>query len=186
MGHNKAIVEILAGSTPECKAIAKEMEFKTKNLNESGMKSILLDQYIKLVSDDDNKELSSQMTFKNFMAKYKEDSNNNHCFLELPKRLIEVKVKNGIFQDQEAHFLSFVDCSTAQRLEKAKTENRYKTLIMSTVSHELRTPVNAILGSLEIIDKYIPEEGQEYIDVAKNSCHMLSYQINDLTVHPSA
>jgi signal transduction histidine kinase len=141
-----------------------------------------MDQYIKQVADEDIKGLSSALTFRDFMLKYRMDNGFNLCFLELPNRLIEVRIKKGIFEDQDAHFLSFVDCSTAQRLEKAKTENRCKTLIMSTVSHELRTPVSAILGSLEVIEQYIPPEGKEYLEIAKNSCNMLSFQINDLTV----
>ena len=131
---------------------------------------------------DVNSQLAAQVSFVDFVEEFQFSGGKAHAFLEIyDDQSIELKIMKGIYENQNALFITFVDCSLAQKLEKAKSENRYKTLIMSTVGHELRTPVNAVLGSLEAITPYIPPEGQTYIEIAKNSCHMLSYQINDLT-----
>lgn len=127
-------------------------------------------------------KIESAVSFHDFLNYAKEANQSVHGYLELPDdRIIEIRIMKGFYNNHQTFFLTFIDCSLAQRLEKLKTESQYKTMTLSMVSHELRTPVNAILGSLENIKSHIPPEGQVYIELAKNSCYMLSYQINDLT-----
>lgn len=103
-------------------------------------------------------------------------------FLELSNDLlIELKIAKGIYEDAEIFILTFIDCTLAKKMEKLKWKSKQKTLTMSMISHELRTPVNSILGSLENIKNQVSPEVKVYLELAKNSCHMLSYQINDLT-----
>jgi len=150
------------------------------------LKVSLLKQNVRTMLNDDgmqhNAELTGQLPFTDFLQTINNSLGKSHGFIELESdRLVEIRVKKGIYEDKDVIFVTFMDCSIVQRLEKAKTENRCKTLIMSTVSHELRAPVNAVLGSLETIAQYVPPEGQTYVELAKSSCHMLTYQIDDLT-----
>lgn len=117
-----------------------------------------------------------------FLKDYCEAERSFRAFLEHSvDRLFELRVSYVVREGKRVPLITFVDCTLARRLEKLKAESKVKTLTMSVISHELRTPVNAVLGSLENIQKYVPSEAKVYIELARSSCYMLSYQINDLT-----
>ena len=78
--------------------------------------------------------------------------------------------------------INFIDCSAAQRLEKANAESKYKTLMISTISHEIRAPVSAILGSLELLSPLIPKESAKLLVISKECCNLITSYINDLMV----
>lgn len=177
IGHNKAVLDILLESAESPQSAGKPEFLSYTGSRGAQLKKALLQHHVNLVT-----ELTTRVPFGEFVQKAKGREGDCHGFLEVADRLIEVKARKGIYDDQDVTYLTFVDCSLAQKLEKARAENQYKTLVMSTVSHELRTPVNAILGSLENIKQYIPSERQNFVQLAINSCHMLSFQINDLTV----
>ncbi len=156
-------------------------ETHTTNVTEGSMVAVSLDSALlrREVRLDMEKRNGSQIVLEDFVKQMDE---GGRVFMELSDKVIEVRARRGPFEGKESVFLTLVDCSLAQRLEKVKAESHYKTMVMSTVSHELRAPVSAVLGCLENISGYIPKEGQEYLEIAKNSCCMLSYQINDMTV----
>ncbi len=110
-----------------------------------------------------------------------EQSVETSYFIEDIEKLIEIKFHNITFQGQKARLISLSDCSAAQRLEKAQADSKYKTLLISTVSHEIRTPVGAVSGIIELIKEYIPKEKQDLLEIAKISCEMIVFHINDLT-----
>eukprot|EP00826_Nyctotherus_ovalis_P064941 TRINITY_DN9536_c0_g1_i10.p1 TRINITY_DN9536_c0_g1~~TRINITY_DN9536_c0_g1_i10.p1 ORF type:complete len:504 (-),score=119.50 TRINITY_DN9536_c0_g1_i10:92-1603(-) len=129
-----------------------------------------------------NEQLAESVPLASFASRYNSTGQSLRGFLDSSDgRLIELKVTKVTREGRKVPLCTFVDCTLAQKLEKVKAESKSKTLTMSIISHELRTPVNAILGSLENIKKHVPLEKQMYIELAKSSCRMLSYQINDLT-----
>ena len=164
-----------------------EMFYKNDSVNitNSEIHSHLFKLRIKPVTHNGTLNTSSILNvipFSEFINCAMDSSQGLHGFLDLDDdRIIELRTMKGVYNDQSVIFLTFVDCSLAKRLESAKVESKNKTLTMSAISHELRTPVTAILGCLESIEKIIPPEGQVHTELAKNSCHMLCYQINDLT-----
>lgn len=103
-------------------------------------------------------------------------------FLDVPDMLVEIRVNTIIFDNKDTRLIFFVDCSSAQSLEKAQNTIKYKTLLISSISHELRTPVTAILGTLEIVQRFIPAESLKLLDMSKECCNMITAHINDLTV----
>ncbi len=103
-------------------------------------------------------------------------------FLDKTDRMVEVRACKVTFEVRKARIVSFIDCSSAQRLEKAQSDSKYKTLLISTVSHELRTPVNAILGAISLLSNCVPKEYEKLLEVARESCNMLTFHINDFTV----
>jgi signal transduction histidine kinase len=75
------------------------------------------------------------------------------------------------------------DISVIQKLEKTKAESEYKEMLMRTVTHELRTPISGVISMLELLDPICPQQGQNYIQVAKNSSLLLLNLINDIMVN---
>jgi len=150
---------------------------------EAVIKESMNNMKVKIISyDTTNTQLTESVPILDFISLYKSSSQLSRAFLELDgDRFIEVRVTKVVRGGKEVPLLTLMDYNLAQKVEKLKAESQSKTLTMSMISHELRTPVNAILGSLESITKHIPAEGQVHIDLARNSCYMLSYQINDLT-----
>ena len=106
---------------------------------------------------------------------------NYNYFLDCPNLLIEVKINYTVFDNRDVKLVSFIDCSSTQRLEKFKADCKYKTLLISTISHELRSPVNAILGTLELVEHLLPTESINLLEMAKECCNMITSHINDLT-----
>eukprot|EP00826_Nyctotherus_ovalis_P016076 TRINITY_DN14633_c0_g1_i3.p1 TRINITY_DN14633_c0_g1~~TRINITY_DN14633_c0_g1_i3.p1 ORF type:complete len:482 (+),score=114.81 TRINITY_DN14633_c0_g1_i3:704-2149(+) len=130
----------------------------------------------------DKEHVAGEVSLIEFLKEYCEAERSFRAFLEHSKdRLFELRVSSVVREGKKVPLITFVDCTLAHRLEKLKAESKVKTLTMSVISHELRAPVNAVLGCLENIQKYVPSEGKAYVELAKNSCYMLSYQINDLT-----
>ena len=163
--YNKSIVEILLKMP-----FSDDLHSQLKNSLEKKMAKPILGE----------SKTSTEIPLDVFIKDHINE--NAHCLIEVSSdMLLELKLQRGVYRDHSILFMIFIDCTLATRLEQAKAESRYKTITMSIVSHELRTPVNAILGSLETITQYVPPEGQEFIELAKSSCYMLSFQINDLT-----
>jgi signal transduction histidine kinase len=152
-------------------------------LPESVIKETMRSIRVKTIScDTTNNQIPEGVPLLEFVSKYRNSTETLRSFFELTgNRLIELRVTKVIRGGKELPLLTFIDCNLVQRLEKLKAESQSKTLTMSVISHELRAPVNAILGSIESIKKHVPAEEQLHIDLVRNSCYMLSYQINDLT-----
>ena len=118
----------------------------------------------------------------NFIKSCQDAIEDENYFLANIDTLVEIRVKEILFDGREAKLISFMDCTSAQKLEKAETESKYKTKLISTISHELRTPVTAILGSLDAITEVVPEESQQYLNISRDSCNLIISHVNDLTV----
>jgi signal transduction histidine kinase len=175
--NNSALVEMLETMR------RSDTDSQKKLINESLQQiNNCLDSYcVKRIVESKKQEEGTTLSFKKFLELTNENSDCTY-FLDIPQRFIELKASIITFEGNRAKIISFVDCSAAQRLEKAQNENRYKTLLISTISHELRTPVNAVLGSLEILSMHLSSEFSKVLRVAKDSCDMIIYHINDLTV----
>lgn len=140
--------------------------------------------HVKIVDRSEEGSAHSE-GFVEFLKRFGDDRGSNvheSYFLDQSDALIELRVNKVTFEGKKAKIISFIDCSSAQRLEKAQTESKYKTFLIATISHELRTPINAVLGTLEMIRQYVPAESMKYMEIAKESCNMITFHINDLTV----
>lgn len=66
-------------------------------------------------------------------------------------------------------------------LEKAKAENKAKSVFLANMSHEIRTPMNSIMGFAEILLKQkMNEEQEEYVANIRESSRSLLNIINDI------
>ncbi len=130
--------------------------------------------------------VASVVTFAEFLAIHIDDVGKTgkraSYFLDQINTLIEIHANKVTFEGEKVKLVSFIDCTSAQRLEKVQTESKYKTSLIATISHELRTPISAVLGTLEVIKKYVPAESMKYVDIATESCNMITFHVNDLTV----
>lgn len=132
-------------------------------------------------SDISAKEGDIQIHLKNLLIN-PEGTQGNTYFLDNCDTLIQLRIHIIWFQNQEARLLSFSDCSAAQKIEQAESESKYKTLLISTVSHEIRTPIGAVLGTIDLIKPFVPPEKLNLLEIARLSCEMIIFHINDLTV----
>ena len=65
--------------------------------------------------------------------------------------------------------------------EKAEKASQIKTDFLSMMSHELRTPMNAVIGSLDLLQSTKQNtEARELIDTAKSSAENLVFILNDI------
>ena len=85
-----------------------------------------------------------------------------------------------LFDNSPVLFVLLKDVSAV--LEKARTETKYKNLLISTVSHELRTPLNTFMSVIDILDEYVEEDGRKYLFILDKSCSLLAHLINDMLV----
>jgi signal transduction histidine kinase len=51
-------------------------------------------------------------------------------------------------------------------MEHSEAANKPKDLMIAKTSHELKTPLNSIIGMIDLIEEFVSEEGQEYLQVA--------------------
>ena len=135
---------------------------------------------IKIVSKVSNATVATH-SFGSFVKQIINPSDETY-FIDCKERLIELRISKVMYDVDKAKLISFIDCTSAQRLEKIQTENKYKTQLIATISHELRTPLNAVVGTLDLISQYVPQESRKELEIAKESCNLITFHINDLTV----
>lgn len=92
---------------------------------------------------------------------------------------VEVVLQYMAPPGEAPRFINVVrDISERKRVDKMKSE------FISMVSHELRTPLTSIRGSLGLVSKGVtgplPQQAQEYVDIALSNCERLVRLINDL------
>eukprot|EP00826_Nyctotherus_ovalis_P021769 TRINITY_DN17092_c0_g1_i13.p1 TRINITY_DN17092_c0_g1~~TRINITY_DN17092_c0_g1_i13.p1 ORF type:complete len:405 (+),score=114.40 TRINITY_DN17092_c0_g1_i13:223-1437(+) len=165
---------------PELKELIRRIH--SCEVQENSIRSFISTFKIKVMKTGNERGIAKRELIK-FVEQFKEEySRNYHFFLDVPKLIIEIKVNKVIFDNREAKIISLIDCSSVQRLEQVQTECKYKTIMISSISHELRTPVNAILGTLELVGRFVPKESCKLLAMAKECCNMITSHINDLTV----
>ena len=49
----------------------------------------------------------------------------------------------------------FKETTLVFNLEKERSANKYKSVLMGCLTHELRTPVNCVISGLDLLDSYI-------------------------------
>jgi signal transduction histidine kinase len=117
-----------------------------------------------------------------FRAKEKEESSK--YLMEDGKIQVQFKKIKDEELNEETLFILFTDISIVKKLEEARAESKYKEMLMTTITHELRTPTTSTLSMLELMKtKPMDKEGQDYIQMAINSCLLLLNLISDIMVH---
>lgn len=153
------------------------------NINQSVSEDIKasLNEIVIKIGEPSTKANDSVIYLKDLLQNA-DDWKNENLFLGNSESLIQLRIHNITFRNQEAKLIAFVDCSAAQKIEQAESESKYKTLLISTVSHEIRTPIGAVLGTLDLLKPFTPKENHNLLEIARLSCEMIIFNINDLTV----
>lgn len=125
--------------------------------------------------------LAEQIKLPELIKNSEKNLGEKKYVLDIKEEEIEIKINKITFDDQSAKIITFIDCSYKNKVEKANHENRLKTQLISTISHEIRTPISAVLCSLDIMAPYIPAEVTKTLEIARFSCEMVIFHINDLT-----
>ena len=95
--------------------------------------------------------------------------------------IFEAKILHIVWDEQPALALILYDVTQQQTILSLRTADVYKDNLLATISHELRTPLNGILGMLQIMQKYVKDKDiLKYIDICKNSSHLLLGLVNSI------
>ena len=95
--------------------------------------------------------------------------------------IFEAKILHIVWDEQPAIALILYDVTQQQTILSLRTADAYKDNLLATISHELRTPLNGILGMLQIMQKYVKDRDiLKYIDICKNSGHLLLGLVNSI------
>lgn len=94
---------------------------------------------------------------------------------DLEYNLINTKLKKELAEKTKFEHELIIAKNIAEKANKAKSE------FVSVMSHEMRTPLNAIIGTIYLMEKeQISEDQQENLDVLKISSNNLLLLINDV------
>lgn len=94
---------------------------------------------------------------------------------DLEYNLINTKLKKELAEKTKFEHELIIAKNIAEKANKAKSE------FVSVMSHEMRTPLNAIIGTIYLMEKEQISEGQqENLDVLKISSNNLLLLINDV------
>ena len=94
---------------------------------------------------------------------------------------MKLKSYISVWDEQPAIALILYDVTQQQTILSLRTADAYKDNLLATISHELRTPLNGILGMLQIMQKYVKDKDiLKYIDICKNSGHLLLGLVNSI------
>jgi len=65
--------------------------------------------------------------------------------------------------------------------QQAEKDSRTKSDFLANMSHEIRTPMNGIIGIMHVLlEKPMPEEQKNYLEIVSNSANALLSIINDI------
>ena len=97
--------------------------------------------------------------------------------------VVSITRKSILFEEERSYILGVQDVSFIRDLNEAKTQMKYKSMLMATFTHDMRTPVNSITAMLEIIKTQIPPNLMKYLNIANSSCFLLLHLIHDILVY---
>ena len=180
---NMALETLLTQLTPRTSSPSPDETIRAITECNGGPKNagrVLAGLRVRCVTQPDD-PAPETMSFATFLSTYRENDPASY-FLDVADSLIQVRSSKITFENEAAQLVIFVDCTAAHNLGQALRDNAIKTQLVVTVSHELRTPLNAIVGSLELLNSCASAESQEAIQVARDACSIMTYNINDLTV----
>ncbi|MDR3548284.1 MAG: hypothetical protein P4M11_08495 [Candidatus Pacebacteria bacterium] len=98
------------------------------------------------------------------------------CYV-VQKRLIEFKST-----EEEATLMLIRDPTSVEKAHMKVTEERYKSLLMSTVTHDLKTPLAEIEGQFVALDEFVRPEGEKHLIAARMATSLFRYYVYNLIV----
>ena len=77
----------------------------------------------------------------------------------------------------------FITCPLLNKNKLAQiTENKYSKVMLSTISHDLKSPLMIMQGNVNLLSKYIKEEGIGHYHSLEAALSEFEYYIYDLIV----
>ena len=131
---------------------------------------------------DSQRALLTEMNiFRNKLKPLEEGEVGRDFFLgERNEVKFELKYKKILFKNKMCLILILRDVELLEKLNKAKVEEKYKKIIITTISHEFRTPMTSILSGVNLAYDETSNEGKEYLDCAKESAESLLFFFEDI------
>jgi len=97
------------------------------------------------------------------------------------RRVFDIKVFSILWDSEKAVAILMSETTQKEAMIALKIADMNKDKVIATVSHELRTPVNAMLGTVQIMEKQIRDpQLQSNLKMFKNSSQILLSIINSM------
>ena len=94
-----------------------------------------------------------------------------------------VKIKSSLNSETKNRIMIITDMTISDKLEKVTRKIHLQDLFVTGITHDLRAPVSSILYILDDIQGSLAPPQRQKAIVAKSSCQMLTFLINDIMVY---
>lgn len=72
------------------------------------------------------------------------------------------------------------DLSQWQELQHQKNLSKYKTIAFAQAAHEFRNPLNGIVNSLNLLERMLDGNSNNYYRIAKNCSELMLFLVRDI------
>ncbi len=97
--------------------------------------------------------------------------------------------KSIIFKGTDAILVIIRSFNTVETMQKRATEDRFKSVLLSTVTHDIKTPLTALQNNLSLLLPHVQAEGREYYEATSIATRVLEFYLYDIIVfslsHPA-
>ena len=75
----------------------------------------------------------------------------------------------------------FKSVTNLVKYEKLKMQNHFYEMLTATISHDMRTPLNAMIGLLANLDKFIEDGiGKKFLKIILHSSRFMMFLVSDI------
>ena len=94
-----------------------------------------------------------------------------------------VHKKSIIFKGVDAILVIIRDFSIVENLQRKVSEEKFRSVLLSTITHDIKTPLTIIQGNLSLLANYISGDGIEYYNAVYVASETLEFFMRDIIVH---
>ena len=93
-----------------------------------------------------------------------------------------IYIANNILYGNDYLYI-FITCPSLNEQKFTQvTENKYSRIMLSTISHDLKSPIMVMQGNINLLGKYVKEEGVNHYHKLESALNEFEYYIYDLIV----
>ena len=90
--------------------------------------------------------------------------------------------KSIIFKDMDAILLIIRAFNAVENLQRKMTEEKFRSVLLSTVTHDIKTPLTVIKSNIALLQDHVCEGGKAFYNATCIATDVLEHYLRDIIV----